>query len=164
MVTLLVAHRRLIAPWLLAGLTVIATLMPWLARLARGESPIDVEGTRLTLRTAATALEAVPTMIGLVVYLVSLAILATVLSLSQHDEQREVRRMLQLQTWQLRQLVPRAARSGCQRVKIAASRRAARSPARRHAPGRRPTTSTAALPTTTPSAKLPRARAARPAS
>ena len=108
MITLLVAHRRLIAPWLLAGLTVLATLTPWIARLARGESPIDVDGTRLTLRTAATALEAVPTMIGLIVYLVSLAVLATVLSLSQHDEQREVRRMLQLQTWQLRQLVPRA--------------------------------------------------------
>jgi hypothetical protein len=42
------------------------------------------------------------------VYLVALAVLATILSLSQHDEQREVRRRLQLQTWQLRQLVPRA--------------------------------------------------------
>ncbi len=47
-------------------------------------------------------------MVGLVIYLAALAVMATLLSLSHHDEQREVRRKLQLQTWQLRQLVPRA--------------------------------------------------------
>ena len=106
MITLLVAHRRLIAPWLLAALTVVATLAPWAVMFARGEWPITVDGTHIVLQTAATALERVPTLAGMVIYLVALAALATVLSLSQHDEQREVRRMLQLQTWQLKQLVP----------------------------------------------------------
>ena len=106
MITLLVAHRRLIAPWLLAALTVIATLAPWAVMFARGNWPITVDGTHIVLQTAATALDRTPTLIGMVVYLVALAALATSLSLSQHDEQREVRRMLQLQTWQLSQLVP----------------------------------------------------------
>ena len=106
MITLLVAHRRLIAPWLLAALTVTATLAPWAVMFARGGWPISVEGTHIVLQTAATALDRVPTLVGMTIYLVALAALATVLSLSQHDEQREVRRMLQLQTWQLKQLVP----------------------------------------------------------
>jgi hypothetical protein len=108
MITLLVAHRRLIHPWLLALLTVAATLAPWAVQLARGETPVEVHGSVMSLHTSATSLQALPTMIGLVTYLVALAVLATILSLSQHDEQREVRRRLQLQTWQLRQLVPRA--------------------------------------------------------
>jgi serine/threonine-protein kinase len=108
MITLLVAHRRLIPPWLLAGLTVLATLAPWAVQLAQGDAPVEVHGTVVSLHTAATNLHGTPTLVGLVVYLVALAVLATILSLSQHDEQREVRRRLQLQTWQLRQLVPRA--------------------------------------------------------
>jgi hypothetical protein len=109
MITLLVAHRRLIAPWLLGCLTVLATMAPWLIQLAQGGRLLEASGTTLTLHTAATSLDRIPTLIGLGIYLVALAALATVLSLSQHDEQREVRRMLQLQTWQLRQLVPNAA-------------------------------------------------------
>jgi serine/threonine-protein kinase len=107
MITLLVAHRRLIAPWLLVVLTVLATLAPWLVQLAQGETPVEVSGTTMQIHTSATALHGTPTMIGLVIYLVALAAMATLLSTSQHDEQREVRRKLQLQTWQLRQLVPR---------------------------------------------------------
>jgi serine/threonine-protein kinase len=108
MITLLVAHRRLIAPWLLAVLTVLATLAPWIVQLAQGETPVEASGTTMLVHTAATRLEGMPTMVGLVIYLAALAVMATLLSLSHHDEQREVRRKLQLQTWQLRQLVPRA--------------------------------------------------------
>jgi serine/threonine-protein kinase len=108
MITLLVAHRRLIHPWLLMALTVVATLAPWAVLIARGQFPVEAHGTMLGVLTAATDLHGMPTLIGLVVYLVAVAALATILSKSQHDEQREVRRRLQLQTWQLRQLVPRA--------------------------------------------------------
>ena len=107
MITLLVAHRRLIAPWLLAPLTVLAVLAPWIWQFASGEVPVTAEGTNIVLHTAATSLDPFATVVGLVVYVVALAALATLLSLSQHDEQREVRRALQLQSWMLGQLVPR---------------------------------------------------------
>jgi serine/threonine-protein kinase len=108
MITLLVAHRRLIPPWLLAAVTVLAILAPWMYQFAHGDVPVDVAGTTMLVHTAATALRQVPTLVRLGVYLVALAALATVLSLSQHDEQRAVRRKLQLQRWQLEQLVPRS--------------------------------------------------------
>ena len=107
MITILVAHRRLIRPWLLAVLTVLATLAPWVVQLAHGVLPITATGTDIVLHTAASQLDPMATVVGLVIYLVALAALATLLSASQHDEQREVRRTLQLQSWQLRQLVPR---------------------------------------------------------
>jgi hypothetical protein len=103
MITLLAAHRLLIAPWLLAALTVLATLLPWILQ----RTGVSVAGTDMILHTEATALDPFATIVGLVIYAVALAALATLLSLSQHDEQRAVRRMLQLQSWQLRQLVPR---------------------------------------------------------
>jgi hypothetical protein len=108
MITLLVAHRRLIAPWLLAPLAVLAVLGPWIWEFANGETPVTVEGTNIVLHTEATSLDPFATVVGLVVYVVSLALLATLLSLSQHDEQREQRRALQLQSWMLGQLVPRS--------------------------------------------------------
>ena len=107
MITLLVAHRRLIAPWLLATLSVLSVLGPWIWQFANGETPVTVEGTNIVLHTAATSLDPFATVVGLVVYVISLALLATLLSLSQHDEQREVRRALRLQSWMLGQLVPR---------------------------------------------------------
>jgi serine/threonine-protein kinase len=103
MITLLAAHRRLIPPWLLASLTVLAILAPWLVQ----QTTVSVVGTDMILHTAATSLDPVATAVGLVIYLVALATLATLLSQSQHDEQREVRRALQLQSWLLRDLVPR---------------------------------------------------------
>jgi serine/threonine-protein kinase len=107
MITLLVAHRRLIHPWLLAALTVVGVMSPWIWQLVNGELPISVSGTAIVIHTAATQLDTLATVVGLGIYIVSLAVLATMLSLSQYDEQHEVRRVLQLQSWQLRQLVPR---------------------------------------------------------
>jgi hypothetical protein len=107
MITLLIVHRRLIHPWLLAGLTLLSVLSPWIWQFAQGMEPVSSMGTNIVLHTEATTLDPFATVIGLVVYGVALAALATLLSLSQHDEQREVRRTLQVQSWMLRQLMPR---------------------------------------------------------
>jgi serine/threonine-protein kinase len=110
MVTLTAAaHRRVIRPWLLAIFTWIAALSPWFLELA------GVVGTRTTiadnaivLHTEASSLAVSPTLIGLAFYVISVIHIATLLSRLQDDDRRAHRRALQLQSWQLRQLVPRA--------------------------------------------------------
>jgi serine/threonine-protein kinase len=107
MITLLVVHRQLIKPWLLAGLALLAVLGPWIWQFAQGMEPVSAIGTNIVLHTEASSLDPFATVVGLVIYSTSLAVLATLLSLSQADEQREVRRTQQLQSWMLRQLMPR---------------------------------------------------------
>jgi serine/threonine-protein kinase len=108
MITLLAAHRQLIARWFLVVLTVSAVLSPWIWQtIQTGAVPVSAAGTNIILHTEATALDPFATLVGLVAYIVSLSVLAVLLAASQHDEQRDVRRTLQLQSWQLRQLVPR---------------------------------------------------------
>jgi hypothetical protein len=60
------------------------------------------------LRTAATELDPNATIAGLFIYIVALIHLAALLGRLQDDDRRKVRRAMQLQSWQLRQLVPRA--------------------------------------------------------
>ena len=108
MVTLLAAHRRLIRPWLLALLTVMAMLVPWgIEALEWSATRTSVVGSDLVLHTAAEKLDPMAMMVALVVYLVALVNLAALLSRLQDDDRRRARRTLQLQSWQLRQLVPR---------------------------------------------------------
>ncbi|HEY1557886.1 MAG TPA: protein kinase [Kofleriaceae bacterium] len=109
MITLLAAHRRLIRTWLLGLLCVLATMSPWLLQLA-GVVPetTSVSGRDIIIHTAAAGLDLDATMVGLVVYIAALAGLAVLLSRLQEDERVRIRRTLQLQSWQLRQLVPRA--------------------------------------------------------
>jgi serine/threonine-protein kinase len=108
MVTLLAAHRRLIRPWLLALLTALATLAPWLLSLAGVLDPItSVSGSTLMIHTGALELDPSATMAGLFIYIVSLIHLAALLTRLQDDDRRKLHRATQLQSWQLRQLVPR---------------------------------------------------------
>jgi serine/threonine-protein kinase len=110
MVTLTAAHRRLIPVWVLAFLTAAATLAPWLLGLAGViEDRIRVSGNLLLLRTSADHLDAAATLAGLFIYIVALIHLAALLSKLQDDDRRRARRAMQLQDWQLRQLVPRMA-------------------------------------------------------
>ena len=108
MVTLMAPHRRLIRPWLLAIMTVVATLSPWLLDFA-GWLPTrtGVAGNTLLLQTAAGELDTNATLAGLFIYIVALIHLAALLSRLQDDDRRKVRRAMQLQSWQLRQLVPK---------------------------------------------------------
>jgi len=109
MVSLMAAHRKLIRPMLLAVITALATLLPWLLELT-GVLPsrVEVSGNVLVLRTAATELDPNATIAGLFIYIVALIHLAALLGRLQDDDRRKVRRAMQLQSWQLRQLVPRA--------------------------------------------------------
>ncbi len=109
MVTLLAPHRRLIPIWVLALLTAIATLAPWgieLLGLVDGHRT-SVSGNALVLQTAAERLDPAATLAGLFIYVVALIHLAALLSRLQDDDRRKARRAMQLQAWQLRQLVPR---------------------------------------------------------
>jgi serine/threonine-protein kinase len=106
-VSLMAAHRQVIRPWLLAALTLLATMTPWLLQLAGySATRTSTVGGDLVLHTAATSLDPLATMIGLVVYVVALVFLASLISKLQDDERRAARRELQLHAWQLRQLVP----------------------------------------------------------
>ncbi|HUJ62383.1 MAG TPA: serine/threonine-protein kinase [Kofleriaceae bacterium] len=108
MVTLLAAHRRLIRPWLLAALTALATMFPWLLELAGWRAvSTTTSGSAITLHTAAGSLDPLATIIGMAIYVTALAHLAALLSRLQDDERRAARVALQLQSWQLRQLVPK---------------------------------------------------------
>jgi eukaryotic-like serine/threonine-protein kinase len=108
MVTLMAAHRRLIRPWLLALLTAAATLSPWILELAGVMATrTTVSGNSMILTTAATRLDPSATLAGLFIYTVALIHLGALLSRLQDDDRRKVRRAMQLQAWQLRQLVPR---------------------------------------------------------
>jgi serine/threonine-protein kinase len=108
MVSLLATHRRLIRPWMLALLTVLATLTPWLLEIANVvPDRTSVSGNTLLLQTAAGQLDPSATLAGLCIYIVALIHLAALLARLQDDDRRKARRTLQLQSWQLRQLVPR---------------------------------------------------------
>ncbi|HUS27968.1 MAG TPA: bifunctional serine/threonine protein kinase/MFS transporter [Kofleriaceae bacterium] len=109
MVTLMATHRRLVRPWQLALLTCIATLTPWLLEIAGVlESRVSVSGNTLQLHTAAGVLDPNATLAGLMIYIIALIHMAALLSRLQDDDRRKTRRAMQLQSWTLRQLVPRA--------------------------------------------------------
>jgi hypothetical protein len=68
---------------------------------------IYVSGNTILLQTAAGDLDPQATLAGLFIYIVALIHLAALLSRLQDDDRRKVRSAMQLQSWQLRQLVPR---------------------------------------------------------
>jgi len=107
-VMLLANHRRLINTWLLAVLCVVATLSPWILELWGVLTPrAFVQGDSFVLQTGASSLNEFAALFGLVLYIVVLIVLATVLSRIQDNERRGVRRNLQIQAWQLKELIPR---------------------------------------------------------
>ena len=93
--------------WLLCAGYLAMALLPWLAELVGLLSPtISVSGDTLVLRTAGARLEPTVTQAGLALFIVILVGLATMLSRSLANNRRDMQRTLQLQSWQLRQLVP----------------------------------------------------------
>jgi hypothetical protein len=95
--------------WLLAAVTALAALSPWILSLAGAIGPrIWVAGGDRVLHTAADQLDGTATIVGLMFHIVALAQLAALLGRLQDNDRRAVRRAIQIQAWQLRQLVPRA--------------------------------------------------------
>ena len=80
------------------------------ARARRRAAGVDDDlGNEITFHTAAGRLDHSLTLVGLGLYIVAIVHLAALLSRLQDDDRRAARRSLQLQSWQLRQLVPRPA-------------------------------------------------------
>ena len=109
MVMVLATHQRLIKTWLLALLAAIATLAPWALEQAGVLATRSfAEGNRFVFHTAAEQLESVPAMFGLAAYVIAMLAAAMFVGRAQDNERRGERRSLQIQAWQLRELVPRA--------------------------------------------------------
>jgi eukaryotic-like serine/threonine-protein kinase len=107
-VMLLASHPVLVRTWVLAGLAVIATLLPFLLRAFDLIPPfVRFEGGAAVFHTLAGELQPEAALATLVLYAIGMVALATVVSRAQDDERRRDRRMLQIQAWQLRQLLPR---------------------------------------------------------
>jgi serine/threonine-protein kinase len=107
-VSIVAMHRRLMPVWLVAAGTALAALSPWILELAGAVGPqIWVSGSDLVLHTMADQLDGTATIVGLAFYTVALAQLAALIGRLQDNDRRAVRRAIQIQAWQLRQLVPR---------------------------------------------------------
>ncbi len=112
MVMVMAPHRQLIRSWVLAGLVLVATFFPWLLELVVGPTRTSVIGGDIIMHTPAKELDPVATILAIVMYLVALIHLAALMSRLQDNERRAARDKLELQAWQLKQLVPRVPNSG----------------------------------------------------
>ena len=101
-------HPRLAPPWAIFGIVVSSVLVPWLLELAGlvRQSSVVV-GDALVSHTAAGTLDGPVAMIGLVLYVLLLIGMAVILARSQTNERRATQKMIQIQSWQLGQLVAR---------------------------------------------------------
>jgi hypothetical protein len=108
LVMLLVPYRLLRRPWPIALACALATLSPWWLQSVGMPSRMSLEGADVILHTAATNLDPAATFVALALYIGILIHMAAYYSRLADDDRREIRRTMQLQTWQLRQLMPRA--------------------------------------------------------
>jgi len=99
-------HPRVARAWVLITVVGCSVLSPLLLELT-GVIPQStfVGGDTLTLHTAASELEHTTTMITLVLYVITLLSMAVILAKSLTSDRRTAQRIVQIQSWQLRQLV-----------------------------------------------------------
>lgn len=105
-VMLMASHRQMHRPWKLSLLLGLGILSPWLIAATGMTSSTTIEGGSIVLHTMAAGLDPTITLVALGVYIQATILLAGLLSRLQEDDRRGVRRTLQIQAWQLRQLVP----------------------------------------------------------
>jgi serine/threonine-protein kinase len=100
-------HPGFTRPWALYALMTSSVVVPWLGELL-GVLPqtMFVVGDGLVLHTAAAQLEGAITMATLLLLALVVPAIALVLSRTLANERRGMQRALQIQAWQLRQLVP----------------------------------------------------------
>ncbi|MDB4960688.1 MAG: Serine/threonine protein kinase PrkC, regulator of stationary phase [Myxococcales bacterium] len=108
-VMLMASHQKaLFRPWKLSLALGVAILGPWLLAASGWMGPTTtVSGNDIIVHTSAMDLHPVITLVALGVYIQATILLAGFLSRLQDDDRRKVRRTMQIQSWQLRQLVPR---------------------------------------------------------
>ena len=102
LISVLAAHPLFVQTWILAAIAAVATLLPLVVRT--GVATFTDHAA--VLDTLATSFKTEGAFATLVLYTIALIALATAVGRSQDDERRRDRRMLQVQSWQLRQLLP----------------------------------------------------------
>ena len=99
-------HRRVMRAPVLAVLTIAAVLAPWLLeQIGVAPASTAVAGDALVFHTSATTLDPTWASLGLVLYVLLLIGMAVGLTRTAREDRRAVQRRVQIQAWQLRQLV-----------------------------------------------------------
>ncbi|HEV7553986.1 MAG TPA: serine/threonine-protein kinase [Kofleriaceae bacterium] len=106
-VMVVMAHPRMGKAWFLCGICCLALLGPFLLETVGLLSPTTVVvGDGFRLHTAAAALHPAGTLIAMSLFTPFVLAVAALLARSNANRQREAQRVIQLQAWQLRQLMP----------------------------------------------------------
>jgi serine/threonine-protein kinase len=100
-------HPRVARPWIIVAVIAAGVLAPLGLEFA-GVLPQSTlfSGDTVMLHPAVTGLEHTTTMITFVLYVIVLLAMAVVLARSLTGDRRAAQRIVQVQSWQLRQLVP----------------------------------------------------------
>jgi eukaryotic-like serine/threonine-protein kinase len=100
-------HPRIAPAWVLVAVSATSVLAPLALELA-GVIPrsMAVADNKLTMITHAHGLDLATTTIALTLYVVSLMAMSVILAKSLTSDRRKAQRLVQVQAWQLRQLVP----------------------------------------------------------
>ena len=104
LIAITVPYRLLRLPWPFASAAALSILVPW---WLQGSDLVSMHGGDIVLHTAAESLDPVATAIGVSFYIAMIIHMAALLTRLVDDDRRAKRRTLQIQSWQLRQLVPR---------------------------------------------------------
>jgi eukaryotic-like serine/threonine-protein kinase len=100
-------HPRVSRGWVLVVVIASSVLIPFaLEAVGAIRQSTFVSGDTLTLHTWATDLDHATTTIALVLYVIVLMSMAVLLAKSLTSDRRIVQKLVQIQSWQLRQLVP----------------------------------------------------------
>ena len=105
-------YPRVVRPLVLVTIVVAAILGPWLLELAGVvSSTTSIHGETLVLRFSAAAVDPLATMSSLVLYVVVMVPLAGAIAFYLSNARRTAQHAMQMQSWQLQQLVPQPATS-----------------------------------------------------
>ena len=103
------ASHRMVAGWMLWLGCAAGVLVPLILEFSGMISATTtVEGSNLVFHLPTDHLDSTVAIVGLAAYIAVILSIATVLTRLQTLDQRESRRLLQMQAWQLEQLVPKA--------------------------------------------------------
>jgi serine/threonine-protein kinase len=105
-------YPKVVRLWLLVVLMLAAVLGPWFLELSGVVSETTaIAGDRIVLHPIATTVDPVVTMIGLTLYVLFMISIGGIVAFSLSNARREAQRVVQMQSWQLQQLVPQATTS-----------------------------------------------------
>jgi hypothetical protein len=95
-------HPAVVHRGVLAAVLSIAALAPWLL----GPDSLTVTGHDIIIHAATAWLDPVAVRVGLATFVVSTALTGVMLARGLTEDRRAVQRRVEIQAWQLRQLVP----------------------------------------------------------